>query len=130
MPHLTKRNYTQDAGDSLFAATGVKSIPADGYTLAAAVTGKLNRGTPLIQGATARELTIVAAADDQVVAILADDVDTAISKAVAVYEEGEFNKFAVGRALTASGNAITTAQLEVKARMKGIYFKDVVKSVD
>lgn len=130
MAQLQVRKYTKDAGDSLFAATGVKSIPADGYTLASTVTGKLKRGTPLIQGATERELTVVAAETDQVVAILADDTDTAISKAVAVYEEGEFNKYAVGRALTAASIAVTTDQLEVKARMKGIYFKDVVKTVE
>lgn len=120
---LKPRTYTNDAGDSLFAATGVKSIPADGYVLAAAVTGTLPRGTALKQGATAHELTILAAAEDQVVAILADDTDTAVSRAIAVYEEGEFNRYKVS---FATG---TYADYAVKARMKGIYFKDVVKTV-
>lgn len=127
---LKPRKYSETVGDSLFAATGVKSIPADGYTLAAAVTGVLVRGTPLKQGATARELLPVAAAEDQVVAILADTTDTTVTKAVAVYEEGEFNKYAIQRALDADSIALATADLEIKARMKGIYFKDVVKTVE
>ncbi|QHJ79158.1 MAG: hypothetical protein [Caudoviricetes sp.] len=121
---LKKTTYTNTAGDSLFAATGVKSIPADGYVLAAAVTGKLPRGTALKQGANARELTILAATTDQVVAILADDADTAVTRAIAAYEEGEFNRYKV---TFATG---TYADYAVLARMKGIYFKDVVKTVE
>lgn len=122
---LAKRVYTEATGDSLFAATGVKSIPADGYVLPTALTTKLKRGQALKQGATARELTPVETADDQVVAILADDTDAALSKGIAVYEEGEFNRYAVMFAETT-----TFADFEVKARMKGIYFKDVVKTVN
>lgn len=124
---LQKRVYTEEKGDSLFAATGVKSIPADGYSLPAAATGIIERGFPLKQGATARELTPATAAADQVVAILAETVDTTVSKAISVYEEGEFNKYAVQDVLTAAGATPTVADLEVKARMKGIYFKDIVK---
>lgn len=126
---LQPQTYTEDFSDSLFAATGVKSIPADGYTLAATVTGKLLRGQALKQsdevGATARELEPVSAATDQVVAILAETVDTTATKAIAVYEEGEFNRYKVIFADT-----FTYADFEVKARMKGIYFKDVVQWVD
>lgn len=126
---LQPKTYTEDFSDSLFAATGVKSIPADGYTLAAAVTGTVLRGQALKQsddvGATARELEPVSAATDQVVAILAETVDTTETKAIAVYEEGEFNRYKV---IFAEG--LTYADFEVKARMKGIYLKDVVQWVD
>ena len=127
---LNKRTYTVDAGDSLFAANGVKSIPADGYELAASVTGQLKRGLPLIQGATPRELIPVATATDQVVAILADDTDADVTKGISAYQEGEFNRYAVLAAMEASSLAITYTDLEVKARMAGIYFKDVVKNVE
>jgi len=130
MAQLQVRKYATEAGDSLFAATGVKSIPADGYTLAAAVTGKLVRGTPLIQGATPFELTVPASATDQIVAILADNTDTTIGRAIAAYEEGEFNKYAVQRALDAAEIVLSVDDLTIKARTKGIYFKDVIKSVD
>jgi hypothetical protein len=119
---LTKKTYAEPAGDSLFAATGVKSIPADGYKLPAAAATVLKRGQALKQGASARELTPVTAAADQVVAILADDIDPAVSKAISVYEEGEFNRYKVIFAAET-----TYADFEVKARMKGIYFKDVIK---
>lgn len=121
-----KKTYTTTAGDSLFAATGVKSIPADGYTLAAGLTGALPRGQALKQGATARELTPVTVAADQVVAILADGVEDAsvVDTAISVYEEGEFNRYAITFI-----DPLTYADFEVKARMKGIYFKDVIKAV-
>ena len=126
---LAKKTYETATGDSLFAANGVKSIPADGYVLASTVTGKLKRGLPLKQGATASELLPVSAAADQVVGILADDTDADLSKGIVAYEEGEFNRYAINEALEASGISLTYSDLEVKARMKGIYFKDVVKTV-
>lgn len=126
---LQKRTYSESAGDSLFAANGIKSIPADGYALAAAVTGKLKRGFPLKQGATAFELTPVTADADVVVGILADDADVTISRAVAAYQEGEFNKYAIQRALTEYASAATVDGLTLLARDRGIYFKDVIKSV-
>ncbi len=126
---LQKRTYTEAAGDSLFASNGVKSIPADGYTLAAAVTGVLPRGLPLKQGATAFELVPAAADADAVVGVLADETDVTVSRAVAAYQEGEFNKYAIQRALTAYGSEATVDGLTLLARNRGIYFKDVIKSV-
>ena len=128
--------HTEDFSDSLFAATGVKSIPADGYVLADDVTGVVQRGQALKhniavdeEGATSianpRELIPVTDATDQVVAILAETVNTAETKAIAVYEEGEFNRYKVIFA-----DDLTYADFEVAARMKGIYFKDVVQWVD
>ena len=52
------------AVNDIFAHTGVKSIPAGGYVLAASVTGVVKKGTPLIQGATDKELLVVSADAD------------------------------------------------------------------
>lgn len=129
MAQLKQRSYSEGAGDSLFASNGVKSIPADGYTLAASVVGVLPRGLPLKQGATAFELTPVTADEDVTVGILADETDVTIGRAAAVYQEGEFNKYAVQRALTAFESSAKVDGLALLARDRGIYFKDVIKSV-
>ena len=130
MTILRQGSYSYGSDDSLFAANGIKSIPADGYSLASGLTGALMRGFPLKQGATAFELTPVTADADQVVAILAEDVaDAATDLPIVAYQEGEFNKYAIERALTAASSTATVAGLTVKARTHGIYFKDVVKGV-
>ena len=130
MTILRQGSYTYGNDDSLFAANGVKSIPADGYSLASGLTGVLMRGFPLKQGATAFELTPVTADADEVVAILAEDVaNAATDLPIVAYQEGEFNKYAIERALNAATSAATVAGLTIKARTNGIYFKDVVKGV-
>lgn len=130
MTIIRQGSYAYGDNDSLFAANGVKSIPADGYTLASGLTGALLRGFPLKQGATAFELTPVTADADQVVAILAEDVaNAATDLPIVAYQEGEFNKYAIQRALEAAESTATVAGLTIKARAQGIYFKDVVKGV-
>jgi hypothetical protein len=130
MTILRQGEYTTTAGDSLFAANGVAAIPADGYTLATGLTGKLLRGFPLKQGATPFELTPVTADADVVVAVLAEDVaNAATDLPIVAYQGGEFNKYAIERALTAAASTATVAGLTVKARVNGIFFKDVVKGV-
>lgn len=116
---------TKDSmGDNLFASNGVHGVVADGYTLAAATTGVILRGTALKQGATSEEVTPVAAAADAIVAIAAADIDTAVTKAIPVYLSGEFNRYAI---ILPSG--VTYADVQVKARANSIYLKDVVKGV-
>lgn len=115
-----------EAVNDIFAHTGVKSVPAGGYTLAAAVTGTVKRGTPLKRGATAKELVPVAAAADEIVAIAAATVDTTITKAMPAFEEGEFNARICGALLPAE---VTVAQVYAKATTNGIYFRDVVAAV-
>ncbi len=126
------KQYSQAYGndDSLFAANGVAAIPADGFTLATGLTGALLRGFPLKQGATPFELTPVTADADQVVAILAEDVaNAATDLPIVAYQGGEFNKYAIERALTAATSAATVDGLTIKARDYAIFFKDVVKGV-
>ena len=130
MTILRQGSYTYGNDDSLFAANGVAAIPADGYTLGVGLTGALLRGFPLKQGATAFTLTPVTADADVVVAILAEDVaNAATDLPIVAYQGGEFNKYAITRALTAASSAATVAGLTVKARVNGIFFKDVVKGV-
>lgn len=130
MTILRQGSHTDGSDDSLFAANGVAAIPADGYTLASGLTGALLRGFPLKHGATAFELTPVTADADQVVAILAEDVaNAATDLPIVAYQGGEFNKYAIERALTAASSAATVAGLTIKARDSGIFFKDVVKGV-
>lgn len=114
------------AKNDIFAHTGVKSIPADGYTLAATVTGVVARGVPLKQGATAYELLPVSADTDEVVAIAAATVDTAVTKAMPAYEEGEFNANQISLVLPVG---TTIAGLRANATKHGIYFRDVVSPV-
>lgn len=130
MTKLRQGTYTYGSNDSLFAANGVAAIPADGYTLATGLTGAYLRGFPLKQGATPFELTPVVASADQVVAILAEDVENAATDlAIVAYQGGEYNKYAIERALTAKASEATVAGLTIKARDSGIFFKDVVKGV-
>lgn len=130
MTILRQGSYTYGNNDSLFAASGVAAIPADGYALASGLTGALLRGFPLKQGATAFELTPVTADTDVVVAILAEDVANAgTDLPIVAYQGGEFNKYAITRALTAASSTVTVAGLTVKAQVNGIFFKDVVKGV-
>lgn len=130
MTILRQGSYTNANDDSLFAANGVAAIPADGYTLASSITGGLLRGFPLKQGATAFELRPVTADLEVVVAILAEDVaNTGTDLPIVAYSGGEFNKYAITRALTAASSAATVAGLAVRARANGIFFKDVVKGV-
>lgn len=130
MTILRQNTYKYGSDDSLFAANGIKSTPADGYTLAAGLSGELLRGMPLMQGADAQELTPVTADSDVVVAILAEDVkDASTDLPIVAYQEGEFNKYAIQRALEAAGSAATVEGLTIAARKEGIYFKDVVKAV-
>lgn len=114
------------AVNDILAHTGVKSIPAGGYVLAATVTGTVKRGMPLKQGATDKELIPVDASADQVVAIAAATIDVSVTRAMPAYEEGEFNAHIIAGLLPAEA---TIAGLSVKARMHGIYFRDVVQPV-
>lgn len=130
MTILRQGSYTYGNNDSLFAANGVAAIPADGYALASGLTGALLRGFPLKQGATAFELGPVTANADVVVAILAEDVANAgTDLPIVVYLGGEFNKYAITRALTAASSPVVVVGLTVNARVNGIFFKDVVKGV-
>lgn len=130
MTIIRQNTFQYGNDDNLFAANGVAAIPADGFTLATGLTGGLLRGMPLKQGATAFELTPVTADADQVVAILAEDVlNAATDLPIVAYQGGEFNKYAIQRALTAAASAATVEGLTIKARAYAIFFKDTVKGV-
>lgn len=130
MTMIRQGSYAYGNDDSLFAANGVAAIPADGFTLATGLTGALLRGFPLKQGATPFELAPVTADADQVVAILAEDVaNAATDLPIVAYQGGEFNKYAIERALTAATSAATVEGLTIKARDYAIFFKDTVKGV-
>ena len=117
------------AVNDIFAHSGNKSIPADGYVIAASITGVITRGLPLKQGATQRELTPVAATTDLVVAVAAATIDLAVTKAMPAYEQGEFDRVQIQKAITARAIEVTTDDLAIKARSQGIFFRDVVKPV-
>lgn len=130
MTIIRQGSFTIGNDDSLFAANGVVGIPADGYTLASGLTGQLLRGMPLKQGVTPFELTPVTANADATVAILAEDVaNAATDLAIVAYQGGEYNKFAIERALVASGSAATVEGLTITARSMNIFFKETVKGV-
>ena len=130
MTVLTQSTYKFGETDSLFAATQTAPVVADGFVLAAVLSGELLRGTPLIQGATPDELTPVTADSEEVVAILAENVaDASTDLGIVAYQSGEYNKFAIQRALDAASISATVDGLTIKARTNSIYFKTAIKAV-
>ena len=127
MTSLTQATIAKDTSVNLFASP-TRQVTPSAKKLATGLTGSYAIGFPLKQGADADTVTPVTAAADQVVAVLGEAVaDASTATIVCVYEEGNFNKYTVQAALTARSVAVTTADMAVKARMKGIDFSDVIK---
>lgn len=98
--------------DNLFAASQITPVESDALTVAK--SGELKRGT-LLDASGA----IVAAADAEVYAVLAEDVDTTdAAKEAPVYLTGDFNEAAL-----IVGGSIAVADVKVSARKVGIFIK-------
>jgi len=99
--------------DNLFAS---QVMPVVSDLMTVAQTGALKRGSVLTVGGT------LAGAEDEVYAVLAEDVDTtAEAVEAAVYLTGEFNISAL-----AVAEGAVVEDLKASARKVGIFFKKAI----